>query len=129
MANVTRASRAARREQDRRILEVLAAMRGTGWVNAADVVARLHGRDGRRVAGRLGVLYRTGLVRMRDQRRVTFLDHEPRVTGLLEYSISDAGLAHLEQLDRDEPRLTTQAHRPWPRRHRIAHRHTPGTRR
>lgn len=115
-----------RRELRRRILEVMAGMRGDGWVTAADVAVRLAkvdglGRkDGRRVAGQLRTLTRLDLI-----------DRAWSGTeggSLFAYRILDTGLAWLDREARDRPRLT-DVPRAWPRRggsHRVAHRHRGG---
>ena len=113
-------TKAHRRELQRRILETMAGMRGSGWVTASDIVDRLNpadgrtDRDGRRVAGTLRRLRREGLVE---------IDLDPGV--LLEYRITDAGVAWMYQAQRDTPRLTDPPPRSWPRA-RVAHRHRGG---
>lgn len=123
---------AHRRELERRVLETMANMRGSGWVAASDITDRLNPadgltkRDGRRVAGVLRRLARYGLVDRNDQRDVVSDHRGSRLVGpLLEYRITESGIDWIDQAAVNTPRLTDPI-RSWPRRTRVAHRHNGG---
>lgn len=103
-------SRAHSRELRRSVLATLIRFRGSGWATADDVVRRLHGHDGRRVAGALRTLKRLRLVEAQSVIWRDFHDAPMHDTdSLQEWRITPVGVEALADLDRCEPRLETEA--------------------
>jgi hypothetical protein len=104
---VTRQAQQAKRELQRQLLYTLARFAGTGWATADDIVRRLHGRDGRRVAGQLRRLHSFGLVEIRTDPSLEPSDpHDVRPWHIRwQYRVTEGGLDRLLSMAAAMPRL------------------------